>query len=284
MHRVDAAPGEGLQNHLAGVPLVILVNLFGRQLPCAGHRAVKIIGVGGAKGGQIPPRLGEGHRVGGVGMHDAPQLRVGLVQLQMGLGVAAGVQPALDLAAVQVQHHQLVRGQFLIRHARRLDDHQPGLAVDARDIAPGVGHQPPAGQFHVCRINLLFQFFQHRLDLSACWAVSLPLLYQQLRKVSSPFLFPPKSAIIGPKRIKRGTHYAGRSLAGQREHRAGHCRLTAKRHPGAAGPRADGHPPPHPGKRPVCGSRGAQPRHHPDEPKSRADPRRPRLVVRLYQL
>lgn len=26
------------------------------------------------------------------------------------------------------------------------------------------------------------------------------------------------------------------------------------------------------------------PRHHPDEPKSRADPRRPRLVVRLYQL
>ena len=28
----------------------------------------------------------------------------------------------------------------------------------------------------------------------------------------------------------------------------------------------------------------AEPRHHPDEPKSRADPRRPRLVVRLYQL
>ena len=41
---------------------------------------------------------------------------------------------------------------------------------------------------------------------------------------------------------------------------------------------------PHPGKRPVCGSRGAQPRHHPDELKSRADSRRPRLVVRLYQL
>lgn len=72
MHRVDAAPGEGLQNHLAGVPLVILVNFFGRQLPRAGHGPVKIIGVGGAKGGQVPPRLGKGHRVGGVGMHDAP--------------------------------------------------------------------------------------------------------------------------------------------------------------------------------------------------------------------
>ena len=55
MHRVDAAPGEGLQNHLAGVPLVILVNFFGRQLPRAGHRAVKIIGVGGAPGGEIQP-------------------------------------------------------------------------------------------------------------------------------------------------------------------------------------------------------------------------------------
>ena len=30
--------------------------------------------------------------------------------------------------------------------------------------------------------------------------------------------------------------------------------------------------------------RRRQPRHHPDELKSRADPRRPRLVVRLYQL
>ena len=48
--------------------------------------------------------------------------------------------------------------------------------------------------------------------------------------------------------------------------------LQQKRHPGAAGPRADGHPPPHPGKRPVRGSSGAQPRHHPDELKSRADP------------
>ena len=58
--------------------------------------------------------------------------------------------------------------------------------------------------------------------------------------------------------------------------------LTAIRR--RARPRPDGYPPPHPGKRPVCGSRGAQSRHHPDEPKSRADPRRPRLVVRLYQL
>lgn len=60
IQRVDAAGFERLDDDLAGVLLVVLVNLSRRQLPRAGDRAVKIVGVGRAKGGQVAPRLGKG--------------------------------------------------------------------------------------------------------------------------------------------------------------------------------------------------------------------------------
>ncbi len=47
------------------------------------------------------------------------------------------------------------RCQFVVLHAGRLDDKQALLAVNARDIAPGVGYKSSAGQFHVGFINLL---------------------------------------------------------------------------------------------------------------------------------
>ena len=74
MHGVNAALGKGFQNHLAGILLVVLIDFFRGQFPCAGDRAVEVIGVGGAKGGQVSPGLGKGHRMGGVGMYDAAQL------------------------------------------------------------------------------------------------------------------------------------------------------------------------------------------------------------------
>ena len=161
IQRIDAAGFERLDDDLAGVLLVILVDFLRRQLPRAGDRAVKVIGVGGAEGGQVAPRLGKGYRVGRVGVHDAAQLREGPVQLEMRFGVAAGVQIALDLVAVQVHNNEHSGRQFVIFHAGRLDDKQPLFAVNARNIAPGVGHKPAAGQLHIGLVDLLLEFFQH---------------------------------------------------------------------------------------------------------------------------
>ena len=116
---------ERLDDDLAGILLVILVDFLRRQLPRAGDRAVKVIGVGGAEGGQVAPRLGKGYRVGRVGVHDAAQLREGPVQLEMRFGVAAGVQIALDLVAVQVHNNEHSGRQFVIFHAGRLMTNNP---------------------------------------------------------------------------------------------------------------------------------------------------------------
>ena len=99
--------------------------------------------------------------MGRVGVHDAAQLREGPVQLEMRFGVAAGVQIALDLVAVQVHNNEHSGRQFVIFHAGRLDDKQPLFAVNARNIAPGVGHKPAAGQLHIGLVDLLLEFFQH---------------------------------------------------------------------------------------------------------------------------
>ena len=161
IHRVDAAVLERLDNDLAGVLLVILVDFLRRQLPRAGDRAVKVIGVGRAEGGQVAPRLGKGHRVDRVGVYDAAQLREGSVQRKMRFGVAAGVQRTLDFVAVQVHDDEHFRRQSVVFHAGRLDDKQPLFAVNARDIAPGVSHKPAAGQLHIGLVDLLLEFFQH---------------------------------------------------------------------------------------------------------------------------
>ena len=157
--RVDASLFKCLDDDFAGVFLVVLVDLFGRQLPRAGHCAVEIIGVGRAEGGQVAPRLRKGDCVGRVGMHDAAQLRKRLVQFEMGLRVAAGVEVALDLVAVQIQHDKHFGRQVVVFHAGGLDDEQSLLPVDARHIAPSIGHEPPPGQLHVGLVDLLFEFF-----------------------------------------------------------------------------------------------------------------------------
>ena len=155
VYRVDAALCKRLDDDLAGVLLVVLVDFLRRQLPRAGHRAVKVVSMGRAKGGQVAPRLGKGHRVGGMGVYDAAQLRESFVQFQMCFRVAAGVQIALDLVAVQVHDNEHFRRKLVIFNAGGLDDEQAALPVNARDIPPGVGHKAPAGQFHIGFINLL---------------------------------------------------------------------------------------------------------------------------------
>ena len=117
--------------------------------------------MGGAVAGNVLAGLRPGNGIGAMGMDNAPQLGKCLVKLNVGLGVAAGVQVSLHHAAMQIHHHQLFRCQCLIFHAAGLYHQQPRLPVNAGDIAPGEGHQIPAGQLHIGVIYLFSQFFQH---------------------------------------------------------------------------------------------------------------------------
>ena len=57
MYGVDAALAKGLDDHVSGVALVVCLDLLGCQVARTGNGAVKIIGVGGAVGGDVPTGL-----------------------------------------------------------------------------------------------------------------------------------------------------------------------------------------------------------------------------------
>ena len=162
---VDAAFLEGLDDDVAGVELIALVQLLLRQVARAGDRAVKVVGVGGAEAGDVLPGLGPADGVGAVGVDDAADLREGVVEHQMGLGVGGGVQLALDLVAFQVHDHQILGPELVVLHAGGLDDEQALLAVDAADVAPGVGDEAVAGQLHIGLKDCFLQFLEHRCIL-----------------------------------------------------------------------------------------------------------------------
>ena len=162
MHRVDIPLRQLLDDDFARVLLVVLVDFLGRQVARAGNCAVEVVRVGRAVAGNVLARLRPADRVGAVRVHDAADVRVLLVQLQMCFRVAGGVQFALDDVAVQVKHDQLVGGQLVVLHARRLDDDQPLFAADAGHVAPCIRHQMTLGQLHVGFVNGFFERFQHR--------------------------------------------------------------------------------------------------------------------------
>ena len=94
-------------------------------------------------------------------MDDAADLRERLIQFQMGLGIRRGIQLAIHHLAVQIQHHQIVRGQLVVGNAGGLDDHKSPLPVDAGNVAPRIRYQSPVRKLHIGFINRMFQFFQH---------------------------------------------------------------------------------------------------------------------------
>ena len=136
-------------------------------MPGAGDGTIEVIGVGSAIAGKIHTGLCPCHRIGAVGMDDAPDVGKCLVKLDVRLGVAAGIQGSLYNVALQIQNHHPIRGQVFILHAAWLDDHQAGFPVDSRHIPPGKNDQIPPGQIHIGFINLFLQFFKHH-SFSLC--------------------------------------------------------------------------------------------------------------------
>ena len=158
-HGIDAPVAEALHDGMPGVALVARVQLRLRQMAGAGDRPVEVVGVGGPVAGDLLAGLGPGDRVRAVGMDDAADLREGVIQDHVGQHIGGGVQRPLDPVALEVHDHQVLGLERFVVHAGGLDDEQAPLAVDAGDVAPGVGDETPARQLQIGLIDLLLEFF-----------------------------------------------------------------------------------------------------------------------------
>ena len=93
-------------------------------------------------------------------MHHCANRRELAVQQRVRIQVRRRLQLPVDNLAVQVGHHHVFRAQVVVVHARRLDHHQPLLAVDARGIAKGVQYEPSLHQLKVGIEDSGTKFFQ----------------------------------------------------------------------------------------------------------------------------
>ncbi len=158
LRRIQTALFKGFNNHLAGLILVLAVNLLNGHQSGTGDRAIEIVGVGGAPGGQIEPGLRPDRRMAGMGMHDPTDLRIAAIERQMGRGIGRRFFVAFnDLTAGDLYHHHIVGGHHLIFDAGRLNDHQLAHLIDRADVAPGKGDQPVRREGQVGRQHLGFQ-------------------------------------------------------------------------------------------------------------------------------
>ena len=78
---IDGPVFEGFDDDCAGFLLVFALDFRVGHGAGAGNGAVEVIALGGAHGGNVLARLGEGGGPAGMGMHDAAAFRESLVKL-----------------------------------------------------------------------------------------------------------------------------------------------------------------------------------------------------------
>ena len=138
---VNRALGEGLDDNLAGLKLVLAGNLLGRHVARARNVAVEVVAVGRAAGYDVEAGLRIGGSVAGVRENDGADAGPGAVEREVRRGVRRGLLRALHDIAVKIQNNHVVRGHPVVRDARGLDYDKAGLRVKPRDIAPGKGYK-----------------------------------------------------------------------------------------------------------------------------------------------
>jgi len=140
---------HGLDDHVAGVELVVTLDFFAAQRPRAWHLAVEIVGMRRAHRRDRAAGLRPAGGVGRMRVHDAAQLRPGAVKMQVRGRVRRRLELAFDHAALQVEHDDVGQRHALVADAAGLDRHQLQLGVIATHVAPGEGDEAVARQREV---------------------------------------------------------------------------------------------------------------------------------------
>ena len=143
---------EGLDDHAAGVQFVVPLDFRRAHRTRDGDVAVEEVRMRRSHAADRQARLRERRRVLGVRMHDAADRRKREVERQVGRRVGRGTQRAANHpAALERDGDHVLRRQFLVGHAARLDHHDPGAAVDRRDDAERYQDQAALRQRRLAR-------------------------------------------------------------------------------------------------------------------------------------
>src|SRR5689334_2390624 len=130
---------KSFHDHIAGIYFVIVSDFASVQAARAGHRTMKIIGVGCAQSRDRTATLRPGGGKKAVGMNDAANLAKSAIENEMSVSIGTWLQSALDDFSGIERHNDHVawlhRGVW---DARRFDDDVAAGAVNAADIAPGL--------------------------------------------------------------------------------------------------------------------------------------------------
>jgi len=86
--RAESTLLKGFDDHLAGIEFIVFGDFGFTQVAGAGYITIEIVGMGGAKGGQVEIGLGPGRRPARMGVDDAADFRIAAVQGQVGRCIA----------------------------------------------------------------------------------------------------------------------------------------------------------------------------------------------------
>ena len=157
---IDAFFTEGFDDHRAGFPFVLAVDLLVGHQTGTGDRAVEVVGVGGAGGGNRLSGLRPDGGVTRMGMNNAAQRRECLIQQAVGWGIRRGFFLAFNhFAGLQADHHHIFGAHYAVVDAGGFNYQHPPFTVDGADVAPGEGNQIVLRQGQVGFENLAFEIF-----------------------------------------------------------------------------------------------------------------------------
>ena len=160
LRRIDAFFTEGFDDHRAGFPFVLAVDLLVGHQTGTGDRAVEVVGVGGAGGGNRLSGLRPDGGVTRMGMNNAAQRRECLIQQAVGWGIRRGFFLAFNhFAGLQADHHHIFGAHYAVVDAGGFNYQHPPFTVDGADVAPGEGNQIVLRQGQVGFENLAFEIF-----------------------------------------------------------------------------------------------------------------------------
>ena len=153
----DGGDGEGIDLVLlkvaddgeAGLVDVASVDGFGGEFRGAGDRAVEIVGVGGAEGGNGEAGLGEAGGVLGVGVDDGADGEEFAVEEGVGVEVGGGLEGSVDDVAVEVGDDHVFGAEVVVVYAGGLDDDESLVAVDSGGVAEGVEDEATSDEFEI---------------------------------------------------------------------------------------------------------------------------------------
>ena len=184
---LDGAGGGGTEevdDGEAGLMHVAAADGVVRERFGTGNRAVEVVRVCGAEGGDGEAGLGEGGRELGVGVDDGAD--GGELAIEQGVGVEIGgwLERALDEFAVEVGHHHVFRPEIVVVDAGGLDDDEALLAVDAGGVAEGIEDEASFYEFEVGFEDFFAKLLEEHGHLSLIWygGTSPGEVVQNLRK------------------------------------------------------------------------------------------------------